>query len=221
MRIEQIKVDGEVVGTCTVRELKDLRGRDRNLIEAAAMVQAPIQARVPNLERREDEPEADFVNRLQTTMSKIPLSLADGVNLLEMKDATIVALISDWDLKDEQGNKRPFPTIDTVGDLPADLYTALFEAVGGQEAAQKIATPVDFDPKMDENGKPDTSSPGGESLSSSGSSNGEPTETPVPTPPPSSETLSSEAPSPTSSSSDSGESTASTKPNPVSPTPST
>jgi hypothetical protein len=46
-----------------------------------------------------------------------------------VREAAAVALLKSWTLD------RPLPTLETIGDLPDDLYEALLDEVGGVSAA--------------------------------------------------------------------------------------
>lgn len=65
--------------------------------------------------------------------------------LMRVQDATIVALLASWTLD------RPLPALDTLDDMPSDVYDALQEACAarGREVAEAVDGP-DFGPTPDQ-----------------------------------------------------------------------
>ena len=155
-------------GQAILREQEDLRGRDRNLIKAAAMAASSAIDKMPDTVRegrREGETEEQMQARLQEDVTSLDLTWQESLSLLELRQATVVAVLESWTVVDPATNQlRPLPTMDTIGDLPADLYDALDAAIGGVTTA--VANATDFDDN------PDHDSPTGGSTSSDTPSEG-------------------------------------------------
>jgi hypothetical protein len=142
-------------GYAILRDQSELRGRDRMLIKAAAMAAAPAIEKMPDSVTEggpDDEDPATAQTRIAAEMAQVQLTWQESMALLELRQATMIACLQSWSLD------RPLPTMDTVGDLPADLYDALDTAIGGVTTA--IAAATDFD------ANPDQASPTGSSTSS-------------------------------------------------------
>jgi hypothetical protein len=142
-------------GYAILRDRDELRGRDRNLIRAAAMAAAGAIAKMPETVQegaKEGETDEETAKRLEGEIGTLDLTWQESLSLLELRQATMIACLESWTLP------QPLPTMDTVGDLPAELYDALDAAIGGVTTAISAAT--DFD----EN--PDHDSPTGSSTSS-------------------------------------------------------
>ena len=77
--------------------------------------------------------------------------------LMRVQDATLVALLDRWSLD------RPLPTLDTIEDVPANVYDALQEAAAarGREVSEAVAG-VDFSvtPDKESPTTPSGASPG-------------------------------------------------------------
>jgi len=146
-------------GFAILRDQEELRGRDRNLIKAAAMAAGPAIEKMPDAVsegKLEGESEEDMQARLGSEMGDVHLTWQESLALLELRQATVVAVLQSWSLPD------PLPTMETIGDLPADLYDALDAAIGGLPTA--IAAETNFD------AQPGTKNPTGSSRSSDGPS---------------------------------------------------
>jgi hypothetical protein len=142
-------------GFAILREQDELRGRDRNLIKAAAMAAAAAIEKMPESVqegRLEGESDEDLQARLQAEVEKVDLSWEEGLSLLELRQATVVAVLQEWSLP------LPLPTMKDIDLLPADLYDALDTAIGGVTNA--VANAVDFEPQ------PGKENPTGSSTSS-------------------------------------------------------
>ncbi len=127
-------------GTALLRESKELRGRDRNLVKAAAMAAADALAKMPEevqKGKQDDESDEDAAVRLAAAMADVHLTWQESLSLLELRQATVVASLISWS-RDEK-----LPTMETIGDLEADLYDALDTAIGGVSGAVGA---TDFDP---------------------------------------------------------------------------
>lgn len=149
-------------GTATFRDKEDLRGRDRNLIKAASMAASNALQKMPEevqVGKLEGESEDEAAERLAPLAAAADLTWQESLALLELRQATVIAMLASWTLN------KPLPTMDTMGDLAADLYDALEAAIGGVTNA--VASAVDFEPRPPgEN--PTGSSPSSDSLSKDG-----------------------------------------------------
>jgi hypothetical protein len=151
-------------GTALVRDPEDIRGRDRLLVKAAAMAASSALAKLPpELVDPELSPE-QVAQRSQEAFEQITLSWQESLAMLELRQATVVACLASWDLD------LPLPTMETIGDLPGDLYDALEAAVGPVPDLQ-----VDTSPSRD------PQSPTSASESSNGLSEAAPASPPTPT----------------------------------------
>lgn len=175
-------------GTAVLREPHEMRGRDRNLIKAAAMAASSAIAKMPadvQEGKREGESDEDAALRLSARTAELHLTRQEAAALLELREAAMIASLVSW-TRDE-----PLPTMDTLGDLPGDLYDALDAAIGGAAGALSAATP-DFSPtsKMDEE------VPTGSSGSSDGPSTADPESPSIPTLPSDGESTATESSTP-------------------------
>jgi|APFre7841882654_1041346.scaffolds.fasta_scaffold03204_8 hypothetical protein len=151
-------------GFAILREQHELRGRDRMLIKAAAMAAAPAIEKMPTTVtegQREDETEEEAQQRMAAEVTTLNLTWQESMALLELRQATMIACLKEWSLP------LPLPTMDTVGDLDADLYDALDTAIGGVTTA--VAAATDFDPQ-----------PGKENPTGNSKSSGSPSKDGVP-----------------------------------------
>ena len=128
-------------GTAQLRERSELRGRDENLIKAASMAAAKAVVKVAGIDDtpRDGETNEEATARAEAEAESVDLTWQESLSLLELRQAVIVAVLEHWTLE------RPLPTMATIGDLPAELYNALDEAIGGE--AIKLGT--DFSPPDD------------------------------------------------------------------------
>lgn len=151
-------------GIAKIKDRSELRGRDSKLIKAAALAAQDVLARVPDEARpKPGESEKDAAKRMDEYLRKHPIKMTadEGMRLLDMKEAVMVSYLASWTLDLE------LPTIETIGDLPDDVYQALDAATGG-EVINTAVSSANFDVN------PDPSSPTGPSSSSSSSLRAEP-----------------------------------------------
>ena len=151
-------------GTAYLRDPADMKERHKRLVLTAMAPLADVFAKVPvELAKAASGtgPEAEAASREAQRIVNRNLSRQQAAAMKEVDDAVIVASLSRWTLPDE------LPTMDTVQDLDADLYTALQRAVSGQSAAVVEASfPTDFSAKP----KKDVDAPFGGSSASAGRS---------------------------------------------------
>ena len=130
-------------GYAILRDQSELRGRDRMLIKAAAMAASPAIEKMPNTVKegkQDDETEEESQARMATEMGSLQLTWQESMALLELRQATMVACLKYWSLD------LPLPTMDTIGDLDADMYDALDTAIGGVTTAVAAATDFEAQP---------------------------------------------------------------------------
>jgi len=142
-------------GFAELRGSDELRGRDRNLIKAVAMAAAPAISKLPEevaAGKLEGENDEDAQKRLAPLVAGVNFTWQESMSLLDLRQATAVALLKSWTLD------QPLPTMDTIGDLPSDLFDALDSAAGGVTTA--MSSGINLDPS------PDPDSPTQPSLSS-------------------------------------------------------
>jgi len=144
-------------GYAILRDQNELRGRDRMLIKAAAMAAAPAIEKMPDTVKegqQEGETDDEAQQRIANEVGAVQLTWQESMALLELRQATMIACLKFWSLD------LPLPTMDSVGDLDADLYDALDTAIGGVTTA--VAAATDFEPQ------PGKENPTGNSKSSDG-----------------------------------------------------
>lgn len=155
-------------GTAKIKDRKDLRGRDSKLIKASALAAQNVLAKIPEEARpkpKEDEKVAAERMNKYLTEHPIQMTPAEGMQLLDLKEAVMVAYLAEWSLD------LPLPTLETIGDLPDDIYQALDDATGGEVINAAVAS-ANFDVN------PDTNSPTGPSSSSDSTLRAEPSQAP-------------------------------------------
>lgn len=103
---------------------------------------------------------------LETDVDLEGISFSDSEieALLAVKDALIIAFLESWTLPE------PLPTMDTVQDLPKDLYDALMAGV--EQVRGGIAEVPDFSPHPDQYDEKGEMRPTGSSSTSNNSSLG-------------------------------------------------
>ncbi|MDE2096455.1 MAG: hypothetical protein KGL39_04355 [Patescibacteria group bacterium] len=143
-------------GTATFRDQREeFRGRDVKLIKAASMAAAPAIAQMPDfdMKQEEDETDEDYAVRVALFAKDLNLTGKQATALIDMQEATAVACLASWTLKDERGAKRDLPkSIDDLEDLEVELYDALIDAAGKDQAAlTKALKGTDFSPNPDKN----------------------------------------------------------------------
>lgn len=134
-------------GTARIKDRGDLRGRDSKLIKASALAAQNVLAKIPEEARPkpgEDPKEAG--DRMQKYLEEHPLDLTaeEGMLLLDMKEAVMVAYLVDWTLD------LALPTMKTIGDLPDEIYQALDDATGGETINAAVSS-VNFEVNPDKN----------------------------------------------------------------------
>ena len=115
-------------GTAQLRERSELRGRDELLIKAASMAAAKAVVKVAGIDDtpKDGETKEEATARAEEEAEAVDLTWQESLSLLELRQAVIVAVLEHWTLD------RSLPTMATIGDLPAELYNALDEAIGGE-----------------------------------------------------------------------------------------
>lgn len=162
---EAVKIPG---GTANFRDANDpeLPGRSVKILKAAATSAVSHLSDYPELfePQREGESEEDRNTRLDGRLQGMKLSVDQAMALDNLREATVVATLESWTLD------RRLPTLDTIGDLPAELYNALLEQAGGLSAIQleenfnATKDPNDGAPTGDSGSSDGPSKPGPESL---------------------------------------------------------
>lgn len=180
-------------GTATFLETSgesrdEIPGRAVKLIKAATMAASTQLADYPEIfappievedeETKEKRPETSEEReaRLAPVLKGVRFTTEQAMAFDNMREATVVALLHSWTLG------RRLPTLETIGDLPQDLYEALLGAVGGMSSHE---IEENFD---DTTGRPpnfalgeEAEDPTGGSGSSSSSSKEDPQSTQIPT----------------------------------------
>jgi hypothetical protein len=120
-------------GTASFRERgkDEIPGRAIKLIRAATMSAMSALSDYPEIFEgpRKGESDDDRTERLNERLKGVLLSTQQAMIWDNVREATVVGLLASWSLE------RPLPTLDTIGDLPEDLYLALLDEVGGVSAA--------------------------------------------------------------------------------------
>jgi hypothetical protein len=128
-------------GTADFREQgkDEIPGRSVKLMRAAAVAAASELSSFPELFEpgRPGETDAERTARLAPRMEGVAFSTRQAMAWDNVREATVVALLKTWTLD------RSLPTLESIGDLPDDLYDALLNEVGGMSAAD---IEVDFSP---------------------------------------------------------------------------
>lgn len=143
-------------GVARFRDRSEIRGRDSKLVKAATLAAANVLAKLPEEATiKPGETEQEAANRLQEVLKdmKLELTMAEAQKLLDLKETIVIAYLASWTLE------LPLPTLETIGDLPENIYDALDAAVGG-EVVNVATSGVNFDVNPDQN------SPTGPSLGS-------------------------------------------------------
>ena len=151
-------------GTAQLKDQKDLRGRDTKLIKAYGLSAQNVLVKIPEEARpKPGESRQESGDRMEAYLKEHPLQLSpeEAMLMLDLKEATMVAYLAGWSLD------LKLPTMETIGDLPDDLYQALDDAVGGDVIKTAVVSGVDFDVN------PDKTSPTGPSRSSDSTSRAE------------------------------------------------
>jgi hypothetical protein len=135
----------------------EIPGRAIKLIRASAMSAGSQLSDYPELFEDGPKGETDEQRneRLSPVLEGMKLSIEQAMAWDNMREASAVALLASWTLD------RPLPKLDTIGDLPEDLYDALLDAVGGVSAAELEVNFEVTNPKAP--GYDETPTPGSES----------------------------------------------------------
>jgi hypothetical protein len=135
-------------GEATFREPADFRGRDRLTIEAAAFAAPMDKGARPKNPKESDEEYAKVIE--QWVKDFVPLTFAENMAILKVKEAFMFVRLASWTLTEEDGSPRPLPTLDTIGDLEIDLYNSLEEASGVGAMDMGVDFSSSGDPEVDE-----------------------------------------------------------------------
>lgn len=133
---ETVQIPG---GEAVLRTASEMRGRDRMLVKSAALAAAGALAKLLTDAQEPGPPgesEEDRAKRLIAATVEADLSMEDAMAMERVREAVAVARLVSWTLPE------PLPTMDSIGDLPADLYDALIEVTGGTDAVAE----TDFGP---------------------------------------------------------------------------
>ena len=118
-------------GSATIREAHEIRVRDEQLMQGAAVAAAPAIKKIQATGKDPSE-DADWA-------TEAGLSLDEWLHLNDLNNAAIVAMLAGWTLE------RPVPqSVDDVKELPAELGKALGTAT--IKDALQVLNGVDFDP---------------------------------------------------------------------------
>ena len=99
-------------GFAILRDQDELRGRDRNLIKAAAMAAAPAIAKLPDTVQegpKEGETAEETATRIADEVGELHLTWQESMALLELRQATMIASLKEWSLP------LPLPTMEIGG----------------------------------------------------------------------------------------------------------
>lgn len=160
-------------GSATLRD-ELVSERHIRLVEAASAAAQGVLRKMDAVVS--DEMEED---ERQEALLRVDLTRTEATALQEMQDAAIVATLERWSLKE------PLPTVDTVADLPREVYRALAGAC--TPIALASLRPVDFEPQGAQADASGVDFPGGGSDASGTPSGDGPPSLSTPTPPPSTE----------------------------------
>ncbi len=143
-------------GTATLRERPEVRTRHQQLVEAASIAASSALAKVPS-GLPEGTDDASVAARTEA-LAGVNFTMEEGLSLMQLKNAVIVALLESWTLP------GPVPTMATIGDVDPEVYAALEKETNALGAANEALASVNFEPTP----KPDPESP----FLGSGSSDG-------------------------------------------------
>lgn len=118
------------------RGTDEIPGRAVKLIRAAALAASTALADYPQLFEGPQPGETDEQRsvRLQDQLKGMILSTEQAMAWDNLREATAVAMLHAWTLRNPDNSPRPLPTLQTIGDLPEAVYDALLDAVGGVSA---------------------------------------------------------------------------------------
>ena len=145
--MRQVEIPG---GVAHLREQHEVRTRHKQLVEAASVAAASGLRKLYGRSQEDLE---------SLDMGELHLDLRESMAMIDLQNATIIALLSSWTLG------IPVPDMDTIGDLDPAVTEALVDATREDGAA--LALGVDFsppDPKSPEmEGSPTEPSAGSDS----------------------------------------------------------
>ena len=147
-------------GEATFRDPKELRARDRMLVEAARMAAVTVVAKFPDPPPGNPEPghpdswTPEVTAAYEEAQGKVPLSVEESMLLLQIRWAIIVALLASWSLP------KPLPTWTTIGDLDGEMIEALQEATAAITATSMAETDFGIDPDKESPPMPSSASSG-------------------------------------------------------------
>jgi hypothetical protein len=108
--------------------------KDRMIVKAAIMAALPVLNKLP--QDKLDDPEA-----LSAWADEHPFNLEEGLQLLQLYKATVLASLMTWSLP------IPIPqTLAEVEEMPADIYDALEDAVRGEALTKGAETDFSVNP---------------------------------------------------------------------------
>jgi hypothetical protein len=114
-------------GKATLYEANEIPNRLRVLVEDATLAAAGVVTRLQGMEDLEVPEGEDSISAGLAQAAKLGLTRQEANALRELREATAVACLKSWTLP------QPLPTMDTVRDLPADLYEAILEVASSAE----------------------------------------------------------------------------------------
>ena len=126
------------------RDPDEMRGRDVEVVQAAAMSAAPALSRLPDdiREKKEGETDEDVDKRVSDIMLTTSFTPEENLSILGLRRAAFIALLQSWSLR------KPLPTLGNLADLPKGLYAALLSLVD-MGAIGDLTSDTDFNPTPD------------------------------------------------------------------------
>jgi len=123
-------------GKATLYDANEIPNRLRVLVEDATLAAAGVAKRLQEMEDLEVPEGEDSISAGLAQAAKLGLSRQEANALRELREAIAVACLKSWTLP------QPLPTMDTVRDLPADLYEAVLQVASTSEPVAE----TDFSP---------------------------------------------------------------------------
>jgi len=115
----------------TFKDEDQITGFGRKIVRASAQAAESALRKYPELafrpapaEETAEERDARLVE-VGEALAKVRFTLHESLALQTMYEASAVALLESWT------RPEPLPTIDTIGELPGDVYDALIAATRG------------------------------------------------------------------------------------------
>lgn len=160
--MREVEIPG---GTAMLRDREDMKMRHRRMIEIASITASPAVAKSRVALARDEHGDVLLDDKGNPTIdpekaNRVEYTPGEAAAMLEAQDAVIIASLSSWTLE------LPLPTLDTLGDVPLDVYDALSQATRVQ-GADVIVGETSFETD------PDRERPTGSSANSNGSSSEE------------------------------------------------